>query len=356
MSEVILDKSQKVLNHKFLKLASEIKSVNFLGKLTNLLFDSPIRHSGVYLYGNVGSGKTMLMQQFYKQLTVPKKIVHYQQFMQKVHEKMHNLQNTSAHKVVQDLAKEMAKSCRVICMDEFEIKDIADAMIIMRLFKYLQKHSVFIFVTTNIEPDNLYMDGLQRWAFLPFIEMLKRRFEILHLESEKDYRFNVIANIENRVLFPASQSTAKELQNIKSKLCIDAELSEVKIEVFGRDLLFKKAHSNILVTDFAELFERDLGYADYVTLSEKFEIIILSSVRCISEDEGNLITRFINFIDNAYFNRVLLFIEIDCAPEELYISTTRNKEFERTVSRLNEMNSKNYLHTENNRRVKNESE
>jgi cell division protein ZapE len=340
---LILDINQKILKNKFSKLASEIKSISWFGILVNLFFNNSSKHNGVYLYGSVGSGKTMLMQQFYNQLNVSKKIVHYQQFMQKLHETMHELQNKSANKVVQDLAKDMAKSYRVICMDEFEIKDIADAMLIMRLFKYLQKHKVFIFITTNTEPDNLYKDGLQRVAFLPFIEMLKNKFEILHLESEKDYRFNVVANIENRILFPSSLQTREELRRIKLKLCADAELSEVKIEVFGRGLFFRQAHRNILITDFTELFERDLGYSDYVTLTEKFEIIILSSVRAISEDEGNVITRFINFIDNAYFNRVLLFIEIACAPEELYISTARNKEFERTVSRLNEMNSKDYL-------------
>ena len=342
MSDIILDQRQLFLADKFSKLAKAIKPSSFLGGFTKL-FSKDIEYSGIYLHGSVGRGKTMLMQQFYNQLNVPKEIVHYQQFMQEIHKKMHNLQSRSEHKIIQELARDIAKRCSVICMDEFEIKDITDAMIIMRLFEYLQKHNVFIFITTNTQPDNLYKDGLQRTAFLPFIEMVKKKFEILHLDTEKDYRFEVVANIENRVLFSKNPKNIKELRRIQSKLCNEHELSESKIEVFGRDLLFKQAHNNILVTDFSELFERDLGYADYVALAKKFEIIILSSVRAISEEENNIATRFINFIDNAYFYKILLFIELEIEPDQIYKKGKRREEFVRTISRLTEMNSDRYL-------------
>jgi len=341
MSDIILDQRQSILADKFSKLAKEIKPSSLLGGFTKL-FSKNIKYSGIYLHGSVGRGKTMLMQQFYDQLNVPKEIIHYQQFMQGVHKKMHGLQGGSAQKIIQNLEKNIAKRCNVICMDEFEIKDITDAMIIMSLFDYLQNQGVFIFITTNTQPDNLYKDGLQRSAFLHFIEMVKENFEILHLDTDKDYRFEVVANIENRVLFPKNPQNTKELKNIQSELCNKGELSESKMGVFGRDLIFKQAHNNILVTDFAELFERDLGYGDYVALAKRFKIIILSSVRAISEEENNIATRFINFIDNSYFNRVLLFIEIACKPEEIYIKGSRKAEFERTVSRLYEMNSRDY--------------
>lgn len=341
MSEINLDKNQLFLLDKFMKLASEIKVSSILSKLSRL-FSEEKKYQGVYLYGSVGRGKTMLMKKFYDRVHVPKKIVHYQQFMQDIHKKMHNIQNKEPDKLVQNLAIDIAKQCDVLCMDEFEIKDITDAMIIMRLFKYLQEHDVFIFLTTNTEPDNLYKDGLQRSAFLPFISKLKKTFEILHLDTRKDYRFDIVANVENRILFPKSEASSKELARIESKICKKEELSYSSIEVFGRELIFKQTHNNVLVTDFSELFERDLGYGDYVEISKKFEIIILSSVRAISRDENNIATRFINFIDNAYFNRVLLFIEIDCSPEEIYMSGSKKSEFKRTISRLNEMNSRDY--------------
>ena len=341
MNKINLDKNQLVLLDKFMKLASEIKVPSILSKFSGI-FSEEKKYHGIYLYGSVGRGKTMLMRKFYDAVSIPKKMVHYQQFMQNIHKKMHSLQNKATDKLVQSLASDIASQCDVLCMDEFEIKDITDAMIIMRLFEYLQQNNVFIFITTNTKPDNLYKDGLQRSAFLPFISKLKKTFEIFHLDTEKDYRFDIIANVENRILFPINKANSKEFTKIKSKICKKEELSQSSVEVFGRELIFKQTHNNILVTDFAELFERDLGYGDYVAISKKFEIIILSSVRAISEGENNIATRFINFIDNAYFNRVLLFIEIDCSPEGIYIAGSRKAEFKRTISRLNEMNSKDY--------------
>ena len=341
MDKMILDHRQEYLAKKFSKIALNIKPNSLFNSFAKI-FSKEDGYNGIYLYGSVGRGKTMLMRKFYDAVNVPKKIVHYQQFMQSIHKKMHNLQNKVTDKVVQNLAIDIASQCDVLCMDEFEIKDITDAMIIMRLFEYLQKNNVFIFITTNTKPDNLYRDGLQRSAFLPFIAKVKKTFEILHLDTEKDYRFDIIANVENRVLYPINETNSKELSRIKSKICKKEELSQSSIEVFGRELIFKQTHNNILVTDFAELFERDLGYGDYVAISKKFEIIILSSVRSISEGENNIATRFINFIDNAYFNRVLLFIEIDCSPEEIYIAGNKKSEFKRTISRLHEMNSKDY--------------
>lgn len=338
---MILDNSQERLLKKFSKIASEIKPNSLLNSFSKL-FSKTKHHDGIYLYGGVGCGKTMLMKKFYDAVKIPKKIIHYQQFMQNIHTTMHNMQDKTNNKLVQNLASAIAKQCNVLCIDELEIKDITDAMIIMRLFAFLQKYKVFIFITTNTEPDNLYKDGLQRSSFLPFIEKLKKTFEIIHLDTKKDYRFEAIASIENRMFFPKNEVNSKEFEHIKAKICKKAELSQSSIEVFGRQLVFAQTHNNILVTDFLELFERELSYADYVAISKKFKIIILSSVRAISEEENNIVTRFINFIDNAYFNRVILFIEINCSPEEIYIAGSRKAEFSRTISRLNEMNSASY--------------
>ena len=339
---MILDSRQQSLVKKFLKIASEIKPNNLFNDFARL-FSKTKRYDGIYLYGGVGRGKTMLMKKFYDAVKAPKKIIHYKQFMQNIHTKMHNMQDKTNNKLVQNLASAIANQYKVLCIDEFEIKDITDAMIVMRLFAYLQKYNVFIFITTNTEPDNLYKDGLQRGSFLPFIEKLKKDFEILHLDTAKDYRFEAIASIENRMFFPKNEYNSKEFDRITAKICNKAELSQSSIEVFGRELVFTRTHNNILVTDFLELFERDLGYGDYVAISKKFKIIILSSVRAISEDENNIATRFINFIDNAYFNQVILFIKIDCKPEEIYIAGSRKAEFDRTISRLNEMNSASYV-------------
>lgn len=338
---MILDNSQERLLKKFSKIASEIKPNSLLNSFSKL-FSKTKHYDGIYLYGGVGRGKTMLMEKFYDSVKVSKKIIHYQQFMQNIHTKMHNMQDKTNNKLVQNLASDIANQWNVLCIDEFEIKDITDAMLIMRLFAYLQKYNVFIFITTNTEPENLYKDGLQRNSFLPFIEKIKRTFEVIHLDTQKDYRYEAVTRIENRMFFPKNEVNSKEFECITAKICKKTELSQSSIEVFGRELVFTRTHNNILVTDFLELFERDLSYADYVAISKKFKIIILSSVREISEEENNIVTRFINFIDNAYFNRVILFIQINCRPEEIYIAGSRKAEFNRTISRLNEMNSASY--------------
>jgi cell division protein ZapE len=342
---MILDDRQKYLVKHFLHIASNIKPRRFLDNILHF-FIKKKKISGIYLYGDVGRGKTMLMQKFYSAVKVSKKMIHYQQFMQNIHKKNHNMQGRAADKIVQNLASVIAKRWCVLCIDEFEIKDITDAMIIMRLFRYLHEYGVFVFVTTNIKPNDLYKDGIQRIAFLPFITNINRYFQIFHLDSEIDYRLSAIENIQNRMFFVINSSEREEFLRVKSEICKQEELSETRIELFGRELMFKQAHNNVLFTDFSELFERDLGYSDYIEIAKKFKIIVLSSVRTIVEDENNVATRFINFIDNVYFNRSLLFVEINCACfQEIYPVGIKSKEFKRTISRLNEMNSENYLGT-----------
>jgi cell division protein ZapE len=338
----ILDSRQKEIMQLCKQIALSIKPNTFLSKVKNLFYKEE-NYNGVYMHGSVGGGKTMLMKMFYEEVSVPKEIIHFQKFMQVLHIKLHLLQARSAHRVVQELAADIASKAQVVCMDEFEIRDITDAMIIMRLFRYLAKCGVFIFLTTNTMLDNLYKDGLQRESFLPFIKMIKRKFQILYLDTNKDYRYDSLVNVKNRILYPIGDKTHKEIKEIKQELCDEAELSMVNIEVFGREMSFKQVHQNILFTDFDELFSRDLGYADYVSICEHFKIIVLESVRIIAEDEVNIITRFINFIDNAYFYKVLLFIEIECDPVQIYTKGKRIEEFARIISRLKEMNSRDYL-------------
>jgi len=342
VNKITLDNRQQEIAANCLKIALSITPTTFISKIKTLLNNQSLPH-GIYLHGSVGRGKTILMKMFYEQVLVSKEIIHFQKFMQSLHIKLHKLQAKSAHRLIQDLAADIADRSQVVCMDEFEIKDITDAMIIMRLFKQLAQRNVFIFLTTNTVPDNLYLDGLQRESFLPFIATIKQDFQVIHLDTDKDYRYDTLANLKERVLYPSSANTHAKIQQIKQELCDAEELSEANIEVFGRKTVFASAHQNSLFTTFEELFERDLGYADYVAICERFKIIVLESVRPIAEDEVNLITRFINFIDNAYFYKILLFVELETNPDQIYTKGKKREEFVRTISRLNEMNSNEYL-------------
>lgn len=341
-SEIILDNKQKFIFGILQETAASIKPITFVTNIRHLFFKSKYPKS-IYLHGGVGRGKTMLMKMFYDEVKVPKEIIHFQNFMQIMHKKLHLLQGKSANKVIQELAVDISTKSQVVCLDEFEIRDITDAMIIMRLFRYLLKKGLFIFLTTNTIPDNLYKDGIQRESFLPFIDMIKKKFQVLYLDTYIDYRYNAVSTIKNRILYPADSKTNAKIKKIKGDLYDEGELSPANVELFGRKLSFLKGHRNMLVTNFSELFERPIGYADYVNLTEQFKIIIVESVRKIKADENDIVTRFINFIDNAYFNKVVLFMEIECLPEEIYSSSKKKDEFFRTISRLAEMNSEEYL-------------
>ena len=335
--KIILDKKQQKLL-KLLQDTAELIQPNTLFNRIKQTFSTDGLPAGVYLYGAVGRGKTMLMKLFYEQIAVPKHIVHYQKFMYSIHQKLHSLQNESHHKIIQEVASDLAQHFQVICMDEFEVKDITDAMIIMHLFKYLKKNNVFIFITTNTQPDSLYQHGLQRESFLPFIGHIKQHFRVLCLDNTVDYRYRNISKVKEKILHPINNYNVQKLQQIKHSLCSEDELAEVSIQVVGRELKFATAYQNILYTNFSELFERNISYVDYVHISEYFKIIVVEDIRKIHASENDIATRFINFVDNIYFNQVMLFMTIECPPNALYNGQKKN-EFIRTISRLNEMNS-----------------
>jgi cell division protein ZapE len=325
--------------------AASLNKKSYFQKFTDF-FKSNQNPEGIYLYGGVGRGKTMLMKSFFERIDIPKEIVHYQNFMQEIHTKLHKLRNKYQGVAIEELASDIASKAEVLCLDEFEIKDITDAMIIKSLFEQLAKRKVFIFLTTNTIPENLYKDGIQRESFLPFIKMIQEKFTVLHLDSNTDYRFMSISEAGKRVLYPINKETEAEIQRVKQKLTGGVSLAAGDIEVFGRRIVFANTKKQILFTDFSELFLRELGYIDYVNICRHFQVVVLEGVREIREEESDIITRFINFIDNAYFYKILLFITLDRAPEDIYKKGKRAEEFRRTISRLNEMNSKEYLITE----------
>lgn len=305
-------------------------------------------HKGVYLYGSVGRGKTMLMKAFYNSISSRKKIVHYQPFMQSMHKEMHKLQSTKyANDMANHLAQDIAQEANILCIDELEIKDITDAMLMRRLLDALAKYNVFIFVTSNQEPDELYENGIQRESFLPCIDMIKDHYMVLYLDEDRDYRMQQIAKITDKCIYYNNNLDVEKnkrndselyIKNIKAILFKDHVFDKGSVNVFGRDVQFQSMQNDTLLTNFTELFERPLGIVDYVEISKQFKTIVLENVRPIAENEGDIITRFITFIDNAYFHQVQLFMNIKVKPSDIYIQGPRKDTFQRTLSRLHEMN------------------
>ncbi|WP_341752806.1 cell division protein ZapE [Candidatus Tisiphia endosymbiont of Dioctria rufipes] len=189
----------------------------------------------------------------------------------------------------------------------------------------------------------MYKDGLQRSSFLPIIKEINQRFEVMHLDSEHDYRLDkIIQRTGRHIIYPINENNKLEIQELISKLNHNNQLVPKDIVVFGREISFKMASEKILVTDFEELFVRELGYVDYVDICQKFSIIIVENIRIISSDNTDLAVRFINFVDNAYFYKVVLFMTLQDEPIKIYQNGLRSNEFKRTISRLHEMNSDSY--------------
>ena len=333
-----LDKGQLTLIQTLEEIAIQLEDRHFL-KFFNA---SNKVTKGIYLHGGVGSGKTMIMEAFYQRLTINKRMVHYQDFMQSIHKNIHILQKKLTPQIINKLAKDYSNQAKLICIDEFEIKDITDAMIMSKLFFEFIKLKVVIFVTTNIKPDEIYKDGLQRNSVLPLINLIKNTFTVIHLHQDHDYRLDKILTISTRIFYPLNKETKGNIQRITLEFTNNNNLLPTFIQVFGRKITFAKTYKKMLITNCEELFMQALGYIDYVNICQNFTIIIVEDMPIIPSDNTDLATRFINFIDNAYFYKILLFLTLADSPENIYKNGPKSQEFKRTLSRLHEMNSNLY--------------
>ena len=330
-----LNESQKQISKRLENLLQEIasKPKSFLSKLiTN-------KANIIYMHGSVGTGKTMLMNSFHKAYAGPKTIMHFHEFIQQIHKQLHQLSqdNISQSQRLQITAKSIIGNSEILCLDELDVRDITDAMIIKNIIPIISKMKVHIIITSNYSPHNLYLDGQSRKSFLPFISFLESKAEIIPIKSNIDYRMAKISNINNRII--ELDKNNGEIQEVITKLSENTPLIPASLAIYGRNITFQQTHQNLLITDFNELLERDLSVADYIEICQNFATIIVAEVN-ISENTGkDILTRLTHFIDYAYINKVKLFIEFNSLE---YLSESSLPSAARTISRLNEMNSKGY--------------
>ena len=309
---------------------------------------------GLYLYGGVGRGKSMLMDLFFGAVQVPgaaKRRVHFHAFILEVHQRLHEWRQNNKDAKESDplprIAADMCRATTLLCFDEFQVTNVADAMIIGRLFGSLLDLGVVVVATSNRAPDDLYKNGLQRERFLPFIEMLKVRLDVLHLDGETDYRLQRLSEMD--VYFtPADGRAEAALDRVFRRLVEDAagegvEPEPTKIPVQqGRELAVSAQARGTARFSFEELCARPLGAADYLAIAREFHTVIVSGIPAMGPESRDRAARFVTLIDALYEHKVKLVCSAAALPERLYPAGDGAFEFARTASRLIEMQSKEY--------------
>ena len=302
---------------------------------------------GVYMYGGVGRGKSMLMDLFVSSL--PEKVsarrVHFHEFMVGLHHDLHlaSLDGRDVNGALPRIAKEIAGDTRILCFDEFHVTDIADAMILGRLFTALFKEGVIVVATSNWAPDDLYKDGLQRDLFLPFIDLLKEQVEVVYLDSPIDYRTQFLAE-EGTYFTPLGAAAEKHADKLFADLTAGASPShQEQIEVKGRIIPVPVVAGGAARFHFSDLCEKPHGAEDYLAIAERYHTVFIERVPKMGYDRRNEAKRFMLLIDALYEARTQVVFTAATVPEKLYVGDDHAYEFERTVSRLNEMQSAAYL-------------
>jgi cell division protein ZapE len=316
------------------------KRNHFLGR--SLL--SPEVPKGLYFWGGVGRGKSFLMDVFYA--CVPykrKRRIHFHNFMAEVHHEMKVLAATKDPLIA--LADKIAKSTRLMCFDEFQVSDIADAMILGRLLEALFARGVVMIITSNYPPEDLYPNGLQRQKFLPSIALLQHNLRVINVDSGTDYRLREMASAPLFMLTSDAECEAR-MQAIFKRLSAGAIQHKQQIEVQGRPVAVKKLAAKVVWFDFGEICGSPRAQADYLEIAHRFATVFIADIPKMSANEAAEAQRFIWLVDVLYDNRVKLVASAAAIPQQLCTNPEQNYEFSRTVSRLVEMQSQSYLELE----------
>ena len=307
--------------------------------------DASVAKQGLYIFGAVGRGKSMLMDLFFAAAPVEKKRrVHFHAFMQEVHASIFAWQRETdgdRESVIPDLAREISQNSWLLCFDELQVTDIADAMILGRLFRALFDLGVVVVTTSNRAPDDLYKDGLQRERFLPFIAEIKQRLDLLELDSSRDYRLGRKKGMQ--VYFTPLDGAEARLDDAFAKLTGGKSGQPAPMTVLGRTWQVPRAADGVARFSFDELCSGTFGPADYLALATHYHTLVLDAVPILSPANRDSAKRFVTLIDSLYEHKVTFLCSAQAAPEVLYPEGDGSFEFQRTVSRLMEMQSVEYL-------------
>jgi len=299
---------------------------------------APVR--GLYLWGAVGRGKTWLMDLFFDSLPPARRQrIHFHRFMQRIHQGLRDLGRS--RDPLDHLASEWAAQADVLCLDEFFVADIADAMLLAGLLESLFARGVTLVTTSNTEPDNLYRDGLQRAKFLPAIELIKQHTRVLRIEGDTDFRLRILEQSE---IFhhPLDDSADRAMATAFERMAAECELNH-DLDINGRNFHARRRGDGVIWFEFEELCEKPRGAVDYIEIARAFNTVVVSNMPQLAEEDANAARRFITMVDEFYDRNVKLLMSAEAPVNELYQGSKLAFEFERTASRLTEMQSHDYL-------------
>lgn len=300
---------------------------------------------GAYIWGGVGRGKTWIMDMFYSRIPLTeKRRMHYHHFMFFVHEELKRLENHT--NPLELLVAELAREVRILCIDEFHVLDIVDAMLLYGLLEAMAKHGITLVTTSNRVPDDLYLNGLQRERFIPAIGLIKRHTEVVELDNNVDYRMLKQSCADSFLEDDEAVLMEHELEEYFANLAEGEVHTGHDITVQGRTLPTHKVADNIVWFDFPTLCETPRSARDYIELAERFDYVILSGMHVLTEEHEGAARRFLNMLDEFYDRKVKLVFSSKVALEELYRGEKLVFEFDRAMSRLNEMKSDDYRSAE----------
>ena len=308
---------------------------------------------GLYIWGSVGRGKSMLMDLFFADAPVAKKRrVHFHEFMLEVQARLHSRREELAARgaspesdTIVPIAKQIAAETRLLCFDEFQVTNIADAMILGRLFETLFAEGITVIATSNRAPDDLYNNGLQRDRFLPFIELVKQRLEVLELGGSQDYRMGRLRELD-LYLTPLGAWATKKLDEAFRALSNGADGEPRVLRTQGRDVEVPRAAPGVAMAHFMDWCARPMGAADFLCIADNFHTVIVAEVPKMGPDSRDKAVRFVTMIDTFYEKKVKFICSAAANPNSLYPEGDGSFEFQRTVSRLMEMQSPEYLNLE----------
>jgi cell division protein ZapE len=338
------DPAQAAAAARLDRLAQELKGWRpRRGRLRRLIGPANQAPRGRYIFGPVGRGKTMLMDLFFEAVRFkPKRRVHFHEFMAEVHDRIAAARETAPGDPIPHVARVIAGEAALLCFDELHVTDIADAMILGRLFRGLFDDQVVVVATSNVAPSELYKNGLNRALFLPFIDVIGEHMELEELLAAKDFRLDKLVG-KPLYFMPADKRAEAQMDRLWVDLTGNHPGAAVDLDVKGRGVRVPLASMGVARFSFAELCERPLGASDYLHIAHAFHTVMIDAIPVLRPAQREVARRFVNLVDALYDNRVCLVASADAEPQALYPEGDIHFLFERTASRLIEMRSEGYL-------------